>query len=103
MLTDVLDTLLDDNKDKKVYALMLFYSAFYLGIVESRADDYFILKDTLYFDNASMALNAYSNTRCPASQLIEGKNKEELEKNIEEMKKNYQSKKWLDENLYPYL
>lgn len=86
----------------KKFALLLFYTAGEIGD-DTLPPNVYVLKNVLYFDNGIQALNAYANTRCPASQIVEGSTNEELEKNIREMVINYSNEEWLNENLYPYL
>jgi hypothetical protein len=53
--------------------------------------------------NGTDALNAYANTRCPASQLVDGQNPEELADNMFQMIHNFNDETWLENELYPYL
>lgn len=105
MMGQVLDAMLkeEDKIKSKYFAVMFFYSTYYLGLVDSPYEDSFILKGIKYFDTMKEALNVYANVRCPASQLIEAKTKEELDFKIEEMKNNFNNPKWLEENIYPYI
>lgn len=86
----------------KKYALMLFYTAGELA-EETLPSNAYLLKDIHYFDNGIEALNEYANTKCPASQLIEGNTKEELEENILKMIINYSDNEWINKNLFHYL
>lgn len=86
----------------KYYALMLFYTAYELN--ETALPPYaYLLKNILYYNNGSEALEAYANTMCPASQLVEGNTEEELNQKICDMVINYSNQEWLNINLYPYL
>lgn len=55
------------------------------------------------YPSAADALNAYTNTRCSASQLIEAVDNADFEKKVNELKQNFLNEKWLEENIYPYL
>ena len=86
---------------KKRYALMLFETEFNLGI-SNQPTKWVNFANRLYsrgFD----ALEAYANTMCPASQLVDGETPEELEQAMLEMVEHYKDEKWLEENLYPYM
>lgn len=89
----------EDFKRFKFFALMLFYQV--LNRVTGNMD--WVNTNNILYDDYAAALDAYANTPCPASQLIEAETKEELEKKMEQMQKNFKDEKWLDENLYPYL
>ena len=92
---------MENNSKKKFYAVMLFCTAMEMGI--SNIPNKWINVRTIKFDNGTAALEAYANIPNPASQLIDAESEEELNKEIEIMKNNYQNEKWLEENLYPYL
>ena len=49
------------------------------------------------------ALEVYANTPNPASQLVEGKNEEELERNIEITKNNMLDPDYVRQEVDPYL
>jgi hypothetical protein len=83
------------------YALMLFYTGRELGITDKPGVWY--NTHTYYYDNGTEALNAYANTPCPASQLIQASDQFELECLMGDMLLNFQDEEWLNENLYPYL
>lgn len=83
------------------YALMLFETEFKLGV--SGNPNKWVNTANYYFDNGTDALNAYANTPCPASQLVEGKDPYELKCRMGQMLLNYQDEDWLNENLYPFL
>ena len=87
------------KEGKKVFALMLFFTEFELGI-SNNPGKWVNTRNILYI-NGLDALEAYANTACPASQLIDATSPEELEGKIQEMRPNYQNQAWLDEHLYP--
>ena len=89
----------EDFKRLKFFALMLFNRV--LNRVTGNMD--WVNTHNILYDDYAAALDAYANTPCPASQLIEAETKEELEKKMEQMQKNFKDEKWLDEYLYPYL
>lgn len=82
------------------WALMLFYQGHEIGLPNGNA---WVNVNNIIYEDHSAALDAYANTRCPASQLVEGRTKEELKANMKQMLFNYKDEKWLNENLYPYL
>lgn len=85
----------------RVYALMLFYTELELGI--SQKPNVWLNFGNQYYENGSQALEAYANTPCPASQLIDAKDKDELLVKMNDMLHNFNDPKWLEENLYPCL
>ena len=87
-----------ENKNK-YWALMLFNTELELGI--SNAPGKWVNTANVFFTNGIAALNAYSNTPNPASQLIDARTVEELEIKMEEMLQNFKNEKWLENNLYP--
>lgn len=91
----------ENNNGHKVYALMLFYTELELGI--SQVPNKWYNVGNHYYDNGTAALEAYANTSCPASQLIDAKDKDELLVKMNDMLNNFKDNKWLEENLYPYL
>ena len=48
-------------------------------------------------------LDCYVNTMCPVSQLVEAETKEEFDKQIEELKNNFENEEWLKVNIHPYI
>lgn len=92
---------MNGERRKKYYCLMLFRTEFELG--KSLTPGVWVNTDNLYFDDGYEAIEAYANTRCPASQLIDAESKEELDRKVEEMKANYADREWLETNLYPFL
>ena len=85
----------------KLWALMLFNTELELGI--SNSPGKWVNTGNAFYKDGVSALNAYSNTQNPASQLIDAKTTEELELKMEEMLHNYKNEKWLENNLYPFL
>ena len=90
-----------DRATNKYWALMLFNTELELGI--SNKPNKWVNTKNFYFNRGIDALEAYSNTPNPASQLIDATSQEELVKNMEEMLQHFNDKKWLEENLYPCL
>ena len=86
---------------KKIWALMLFYTEVETGI--SNTPNKWVNTNNVFYNNGTAALNAYSETPCAASQLVDGATPEELEKNMLDMVQNYKDDKWLEENLYPFM
>ena len=84
----------------KYWALMLFYRGYEIGLPNANA---WVNTNNIVYQDHMAALDAYANTPCPASQLVEGRDRAELLANIKQMQRNYHDEKWLDENLYPYL
>lgn len=83
------------------HAVLLFNTEFELGI--SNAPEKWVCTHIERFDNGAKALHYYANTPNPASQLVSGETKEELEVEIKQMQDNYKNKDWLDNCLYPYM
>ena len=87
-----------ENKNK-YWALMLFNTELELGI--SNSPGKWVNTGNAFYKDGLSALNAYSNTPNPASQLIDAKTPEELVTKMEEMLHNFKDDKWLEEYLYP--
>lgn len=85
----------------RVYALMLFYTELELGI--SQKPNVWLNYGNQYYENGAQALEAYANTPCAASQLIDARDKDELLIKMNDMLNHFKDNKWLEENLYPYL
>lgn len=86
----------------KYYAFMPFWH--WSKVMDERPKDSdFVLGNIVRTTDSFVALSLYSETRCPASQLVEANSKEELEAKIEEMKQNFKNNDWLEANLYPCL
>ena len=83
------------------YLLMLFQTEMELGI--STTPNRWECINLLYFTNGQRALDAYANIPNPASQLVDGLSEEELTLEAMKVYHGMKDKKWLDENLYPYL
>lgn len=75
------------------YAVMFFY--------QEPDNGRFVLANTLITNNCAIALETYSNTRCPASQFIKADSREELVSKMNEMEANFKNEEWLEKNLYP--
>ena len=52
------------------------------------------------YPSYSDALNAYSNTMCPASQIIIGVDDKDFNNQIKQMEKNFLDEDWLRKNIY---
>lgn len=85
----------------KKFAVMLFDTEINLGV--SATPNKWVNYKNVYFDNGVEALHYYSNTMCPASQLIDGVDDYELQCKMGEMMLNYMDDKWIEDNLLPYL
>ena len=85
----------------KKFAVMLFDTEINLGV--SATPNKWVNYKNVYFNNGVEALDYYSNTPCPASQLIDGVDDYELQCKMGEMMLNYMDDKWIEENLIPYL
>lgn len=78
----------------KYYAFMPFW--YWSEVMDKRpTDGDYILGNIVRTTDALLALTLYSETPCPASQLIAAIDKEELEAKIEEMKQNYKNPEWV--------
>lgn len=91
----------EEYKTKKIFAVMLFNTEFELGI--SNTPNKWVNVKNYKFNDGQSALDFYTNTPNPASQLIDATSEEELESKMNDMLQNYNDQKWLEENLYPYL
>ena len=85
-----------------IYAIMFFYHWSEIMDKKPKGDE-FILTNTIITENHASALNAYANTRCPASVLLEATSRKELDDKMIQTIKNYKDKEWLETNLYPVL
>lgn len=86
----------------KFYAVMFFYHWSKIMDEKLENSEEFILTKIIITNDTVQALDLYTNTPCPASQLIEANSKEELEVKIEEMKQNFKNSEWVN-NLKEYL
>lgn len=78
----------------KYYAFMPFWH--WSEIMDEKPEDKeYILGNVIKTTDSIVTLSLYSETSCPASQLIEANSKEELEAKIEEMKENFKNPEWL--------
>lgn len=91
----------EENKEHKLWALMLFNTELELGI--SACPNKWVNTKNIFFNKGIDALDAYSNIPNPASQLIDATSKEKLIKEMEKMLVNFSDEKWLQETLYPSL
>lgn len=55
------------------------------------------------YETKQQQLDAYANTPCPASQLVEAETKEEFEKEVEQIKNNFENEEWVAVNIHPYV
>ncbi len=93
-----------ETKEAKIFVVMLFYQANELGIPrEVAGPNQWINTRNVQFNDSFSALEYYSNTHCPASQLIEANSTKEMKSKVSEMISNFGNPDWLRDNLYPYL
>lgn len=55
------------------------------------------------YNNKRDQMEAYANTMCPASQCFEADTKKEADEIVNDFKKKFQDKDWLEENIEPYI
>lgn len=91
----------EPKEGKKYWALMLFFTEIETG--KSTSPNKWVNTNNIFYGDGVSALNAYAETKCPASQLVDGKTKDALLDAMVEMSENYRNEEWLEENLYPYL
>jgi hypothetical protein len=91
----------DGTHRKKIYAVMLFATELELGI--SNNPNKWECISVVKFYNGSQALSYYTNTPNPASCLLDSFDEDDLNRQIEDMKKNYKDEDYLNEFLYPRL
>jgi len=94
----------DSYKNHKVFAVMLFMTEMELNI--SQTPNKWVNTKNYIFDgdNAGRkALTFYADTPCPASQLIDANDLEELQTKMNDMIHNFNDEEWLNNNLYPHL
>jgi len=89
------------NHTGKIFALMLFFTEIELG--RSNVPNKWVNTANHILYNGAEALNAYANTQCPASQLVDARTPEELADKMEETINNFQDQQWLETELYPHL
>lgn len=85
----------DYPKSRKYYCVMLFFEESDITGNTRREKEEWINTRNVYFRNGTMALEYYANTRCPASQLIDAENIEELVKKRNQMLLNFKDEKFL--------
>ena len=73
---------------------MLFFSEAEIGISGDRGK--FICTRVIRFNNGLNAIEAYSNTRCPASQLVEAPTMKELLEEENKMFEKFKNREWVD-------
>lgn len=100
-LINHINSSLPKNHTGRLHALMLFFTEVELGY-SNTPNKWVNTSNSVYF-NGIDALNAYANTRCPASQLVEGDTPEELADNMIQMVHNFNNEAWLETELYPYM
>lgn len=61
------------------------------------------LARTRVYDNKADQINAYANTMCPASQLIEAATEGLIVVAIDAMAENFINDAWLDEHIRPFI
>lgn len=86
---------------KRYYAIMLFFTEMELGI--SNVPNQWVNIRNLFFTDGLSALNAYTNIKCPASQLIDADTRDELYSMMKNMMNNFNNQDWLNNELYPTL
>lgn len=94
------NAIMPNNNGNTHFSVMFFRHAYE---IEDTKDKSFRYCGAHRTNNWHEALTCYSETPCPASQLIEGKSWDEIDKLEAEMKQHFKDEKWLDENIYPYL
>lgn len=78
----------------KYYAFMPFWH--WSEVMDERPEEGdYVLGNIVRTTDSLTALTLYSETPCPASQLIEAYSEEELEAMIEEMIQNFKNPKWV--------
>ena len=90
---DTVGTATHKDAPLKYHALMLF---------ENCGGKYIHTCNQIFTDGA-MALLAYAETPCPASQLVSAETKEELREEMDLMIKNMKDDKWVEKNIDPYV
>lgn len=83
-------------EDKKFYMVMLFFSEWEIG-ASDRRDVFVNVKNINCGLDRQLALDLYSNIRCPASQLIQADSLEELDKERMKMIDNFNNPDWVNE------
>lgn len=86
----------------KIFAVMFFRTETEMCVPNAKPNKWVNTHNKI-FENGFDALQCYSNTRCPASQLIDAEDEYELQCKMGEMYLNFQDKEWLNKNLYPFL
>lgn len=96
----------EENKEKtKIYGVYFAYNQMEVIGEYDNSKPYYsreLARVCIYKDKFSQ-VEAYANTMCPASQLVEADSQEEFDKKIEELKNNFENEDWVKENIEPYL
>lgn len=80
----------------KVFAFMPFWH--WSEVMNERPKDYdYILGNVIITENFSRALFLYSETKCPASQIVEAGSYDELYAKMEEMENDFKNPEWVKE------
>lgn len=69
------------------YAFMPFYH--WSEVMDEKQDNEFVLGSVVITKNSTEALMLYAETPCPASQLIEADNQDELGSKVNQMIQNF--------------
>lgn len=101
LISDSIKNNFKNSTANKFYAVMLFETELNLG--KSSIPNKWVNVRNIITDNGVEALTLYSNIPNPASQIVDAKNLDELESNMQNMINNYNNPQWLEENLYPYI
>lgn len=88
---------------KKIYGVYFAYTATEVGIEDSPYEYPPEAARAAGYATKGEQLNAYANTRCPASQTFEADSKEEAEAICKDFQKKFCDKAWLEKNIYPYV
>lgn len=77
-----------DKQEKKLYGVVVFYEPNYSNKTIKEISRTSILS---YSD----ALDVYANTRNPASQLVKGHDKQEINEALKQLEEDIKDPKWL--------
>lgn len=85
---------------RNYHCLMEFYRlSELLGPVDDDDEDEYINTNNTFFENGTVALDAYINSPCPTVELLTAETKEELLNEMEAMKANYNNPEWINKHL----
>lgn len=94
----------NDAESAKMLHWVLFYESEYNANVPPYRVNVFVRqKPPRRFSDLTQAMDCYSNTPCPASQIIHGNSVEEMESLTEERDRMMADEDWVEENLEPLL